>query len=79
MDMQPIEPNRPLSATLTAEQWNAVMQHLDMGQHRVVRPIIDALMQQLQRQSQPASPMASYGQQGTLPPVQSMTQEADNA
>ena len=53
MDMQPIEPNRPLSATLTAEQWNAVMQHLDMGQHRVVRPIIDALMQQLQQQSQP--------------------------
>jgi hypothetical protein len=29
------------------------MQHLDMGQHRVVRPIIDALMQQLQQQSQP--------------------------
>ena len=25
MDMQPIEPNRPLSATLTAEQWNVVM------------------------------------------------------
>jgi hypothetical protein len=53
MDMQPIEPSRQLSATLTAEQWNAVMQHLDMGQHRVVRPIIDAMMQQLQQQSQP--------------------------
>ena len=79
MDMQPIEPNRPLSATLTAQQWDVVLQHLDAGQHRVVRPIIDSLVAQLQRQSQPASPMASYGQQGTLPPVQSMTQEADNA
>jgi hypothetical protein len=29
------------------------MQHLDMGQHRVVRPIIDSLVQQLQQQSQP--------------------------
>jgi hypothetical protein len=82
MDMQPIEPNRPLSATLTAEQWNTVMAVLDQHAmpHRISRPIIDALMQQLQQQSQPASPMASYGQHGTLPPVQSMTQEAaDNA
>jgi hypothetical protein len=53
MDMQPIEPNRPLSATLTAEQWDAVLRHLDAGQHRVVRPVIDSLMAQLQRQSQP--------------------------
>jgi hypothetical protein len=53
MDMQPIEPHRPMTVQLTAEQWNAVMQHLDMGQHRVVRPIIDSLVQQLQQQSQP--------------------------
>ena len=53
MDMQPIEPNRPLSATLTAEQWDAVLRHLDAGQHRIVRPIIDSLMAQLQQHSQP--------------------------
>jgi hypothetical protein len=53
MDMQPIEPSRQLSATLTAQQWEAVLWHLDKGQHGVVRPIIDAMMQQLQQQSQP--------------------------
>jgi hypothetical protein len=53
MDMQPIEPNRQLPATLTAQQWETVLGHLDAGQHRVVRPIIDSLMAQLQRQSQP--------------------------
>ena len=80
MDMQPIEPHRPMTVQLTAEQWEIVLRHLNTGQHGVVRPIIDSLMAQLQRQSQPASPTASYGQQGTLPPVQSTTQEAtDNA
>jgi hypothetical protein len=58
MDMQPIEPNRPLSATLTAEQWNVVM-HV-MRKHplpyEVSAPIIDAMGQQLQRQTQPPPP-----------------------
>ena len=58
MDMQPIEPGRQLSATLTAEQWNVVMGHLDAGQHRVVRPIIDSLAQQLQQQSMSTADMA---------------------
>ena len=54
MDMQqPIEPNRPMTVQLTAEQWNVVLGHLDVGQHRVVRPIIDALIQQLREQSMP--------------------------
>ena len=52
MDMQPIEPNRPMHATLTAQQWEAVLRHLDAGQHGVVRPIIDSLMAQLREQSQ---------------------------
>jgi hypothetical protein len=51
MDMQPIEPNRQLSATLTVEQWNVVM-HV-MRKHplpyEVSAPIIEALGQQLQR------------------------------
>jgi hypothetical protein len=53
MDMQPIEPNGQMTGTLTQEQWNVVLGHLDAGQHRVVRPIIDSLMQQLQQQTQP--------------------------
>jgi hypothetical protein len=51
MDMQPIEPTRPLSATLTAEQWNVVM--FVMRKHplpyEVSAPIIEAMGQQLQR------------------------------
>jgi hypothetical protein len=53
MDMQPIEPHRPMTVQLTAEQWDAVLRHLDAGQHRIVRPIIDSLMAQLQQQQQP--------------------------
>ena len=53
MDMQPIDNQRSMSATLTAEQWDVVLRHLDAGQHRVVRPIIDSLMAQLQQQAQP--------------------------
>ena len=56
MDMQPIEPHRPMAVQLTAEQWETVLRHLNTGQLGVVRPIIDALMQQLQRQSQPPTP-----------------------
>ena len=65
MDMQPIEPN-VLSATLTQDRWNVVLGHLDAGQHRVVRPIIDSLVAQLQQQTAPRF----------APP---MTQDADNA
>ena len=62
MDMQPVEPN-VLSATLTQDQWNVVLGHLDAGQHRVVRPIIDSLVAQLQQQSH----------------MQMQTEDADNA
>jgi len=51
MDMQPIEPNKPLSVTLTAEQWNVVMAALNELPHRVARPIVDASMAQLRQQA----------------------------
>ena len=66
MDMQPIEPHRPMTVQLTAEQWETVLRHLNTGQHGIVRPIIDAMMQQLQQQTAPRF----------APP---MTQDADNA
>lgn len=53
MDMQPIDPNKPPSCTLSVEQWNIVLGHLDAGQHRVVRPVIDSLVAQLQQQTAP--------------------------
>jgi hypothetical protein len=55
MDMQPIEPHRPMTLQLTAEQWNVVM--FVMRKHplpfEVSAPIIDSMGQQLQQQSQP--------------------------
>ena len=52
MDMQPIEPNQALTATLTAQEWNSVMAALNELPHRIARPIFDKLGQQLQQQSQ---------------------------
>ena len=76
---EPMDMQQPPGVNLTTEQWNVVLGHLDAGQHRIVRPIIDSLVAQLQQQSRPASPMSHVGQQGTLPPIQGVPQEADNA
>ena len=53
MDMQPIEPHRPLTVTLSAQEWNTVMSAVNELPHRVARPLFDHIGQQLQRQSQP--------------------------
>jgi hypothetical protein len=53
MDMQrPIEPNQPLSVTLTAQEWNSVMAAVNEMPHRIARPLFDRIGQQLQSQSQ---------------------------
>ena len=51
MDMQ--QPNGPMAAQLTADQWNAVLAAVNELPHRVARPIWDSLMQQLRQQSMP--------------------------
>lgn len=45
---------QPLTITLTrtAGQWNEFLSYLDRGPHGVVRPIIDEVMIQAQRQQQ---------------------------
>ena len=58
MEMQPVDPNKSLSATLTAEQWNAVLGAVSEMSYRAARPIIDALIPQLRQQSQPDAPQA---------------------
>ena len=55
MDMQPIQPNQQLTATLTAQEWNVVMAAVNELSHRVARPIIDRLGQQLQEQAMMSS------------------------
>ena len=53
MDMQrPIEPNQPLTVTLTAQEWNSVMAAVNEMPHRIARPLFDRIGQQLQLQSQ---------------------------
>lgn len=52
MQIQPIDPNKPLSATLTAQEWNAVMAAVDELPGRICRPILGSLMAQLSQQSQ---------------------------
>ncbi len=52
MEMQPIDPNKPMNTTLTAQQWNTVMAALEevAMPHRLSHPIIDSLMTQLRGQ-----------------------------
>jgi hypothetical protein len=47
MKMQPIEPDRPLSATLSAQQWNVVFAALQKLPYEMVAPIIPRLAEQL--------------------------------
>ena len=53
MDMQ--QPNGPMAAQLTADQWNSVLAAVNELPHRVARPIWDSLIQQLRQQSMPQS------------------------
>ena len=53
MDMQPINPDQPLTVTLSAQEWNTVMAGLNELPHRIARPVFDRIGQQLQQQSQP--------------------------
>jgi hypothetical protein len=48
---RPIEPNQPLTVTLTAYEWNVVMEGVNELKHRVARPVFDRIGQQLQQQS----------------------------
>ncbi len=53
MDMQPIDPNRPMNTTLTAQEWNiviAALREVPMA-YRISDPIINSLSTQLQAQA----------------------------
>lgn len=41
-----LDPNQNISVTLSAMQWNLVLEQLDNGPHRMVRPLIDSVRQQ---------------------------------
>lgn len=51
MSMPPVDPNRLMMTRLRATDWNVVLAALNEMPHRIARPIIDNLMQQLRLQS----------------------------
>jgi hypothetical protein len=44
----PVDPNTPLSITLTAGEWNAVLATLAKGRFNLVSPLIQKIVQQAQ-------------------------------
>jgi hypothetical protein len=48
-----IDRNQPIAVTLTAEQWQAVMQVLGGGPYSVVAPLIGQIQQQCMRHAMP--------------------------
>jgi len=42
--------------TFTMEQVNVILRHLDMGAHREVRPMIDLIITETNRQQQEQTP-----------------------
>jgi hypothetical protein len=56
--MTPMPPDQPITITLEAQQWNGVLGALNEAPHRIARPLIDAIVQQVQ-QAQSAAPPAA--------------------
>jgi hypothetical protein len=54
-----IERDLPLSVTLTAEQWQTVMQVLSNGPYSAVAPLIGSIQQQCMRRLTPMSERAN--------------------
>jgi hypothetical protein len=57
--MTPMQPDQPITITLEAQQWNSVLAALNEAPHRIARPIIDRIVEQVQGQQSPAAPLAA--------------------
>jgi hypothetical protein len=55
-ETQQIPPGTPLSVTMTALQWNSVLQVLGEGPFRLVGPLINAIQHQCMQQTAPPEP-----------------------
>ena len=53
MDMQPINPSQPLTVTLSAQKWNAVMSAAGSDNLVLGPSLFNEVGQQLQQQTQP--------------------------
>jgi len=55
--MEPIEATTPISVTLQAQQWNALLGVLTEGPYRTVAPLIAEITKQAQQAQSPDSPV----------------------
>jgi hypothetical protein len=49
--MTPMQPEQPIQVTLQAQQWNTVLAALNEAPHRIARPVIDAILSQVQAEA----------------------------
>jgi hypothetical protein len=54
-------PQQPLTVTLEAQQWNAVMALLAEGPYRISAPLIQAIQQQCMAAERPPDDLARRG------------------
>jgi hypothetical protein len=66
MEMQPIDPNKPITAELSAQEWNALLTAAT-SEHLVASPsLVNKLMAQLRQQV--TAPMATEEMAASVPP-----------
>lgn len=66
--MNPIAATTPLSVTLEAQQWNAVIAALAEAPYRIAAPLIQAMSEQLQ-QNAPDQGVPAVRQNGAAEPA----------
>ena len=57
--MEPIQADQPISITLEAQQWNAVLGALGEAPYRIAAPLINRIVEQVQAQQSPAAPLVA--------------------
>jgi hypothetical protein len=72
--MEPMAPDTPISVTLQAQEWNAMLSVLVDAPYKMVAGLVAQITEQAQRQAQ-----QGQAQQGQLQPGLPLTNGADYA
>jgi len=56
LTQQPVQADMPMTITLQAQQWNLVLGALSEAPYKVAAPLIQAMGEQLQKQTGPMEP-----------------------
>ena len=57
--MEPLQPDFPISITLEAQQWNAVLAALGEAPYRIAAPLINKIVEQVQERQQAPAALAA--------------------